>query len=326
MDFNRSDSTQISASARQKLLVMFQIDQYEPLAVGTEAEVYELDEHHLLKLYADPGRLPHLETLHHFYQNIDTSHTSLTLPAIVSITPQDGLLAVVEKRLAGVPLETVLPGLEPAAVEKAENLYLDAVFQLKNLHLLTPPTTYLLFDEQQKSLTAHQSFPQFYADFLAQKTGRVAPYFAASTPKFAQQAQALGQAIRHTPPTPLAVVHGDFFPGNVLVDEALTQVCGVIDFGSFTLAGNYLLDVAGAFGFYQMYAPHRHEIRQRLLPKILGRLQPAERPVFFQFLLANAILTSDLYAPTPDPRGDGHFEWAAELVATEAYWEQALSG
>lgn len=326
MDLTRADSSKITPLARQNVLASFGLAQAQPLAVGTEAEVYELDQHHLLKLYADPGRLPHLEKLHHFYQNIDTRHTSLTLPIIVSLTPQDGLVAVVEQRLAGIPLENLLPTLEPAAVEQAEKLYIDAVFQLKNLQLLTPPTTYLLFDGQQHSSAAHQTFPQFYSAFLAQKVSRVAPYFASSAPHFAHQAQALVQAIRHTPPAPLAVVHGDFFPGNVLVDESLTKVEGVIDFGSFTLAGNYLLDIAGAFGFYQMYAPNRQEIRQRLLPQILGRLQPAEQPVFFQFLLANAILTSDLYAPTPDPRGDGHFEWAAELVATEEYWEQAFSG
>lgn len=284
MDLTRADSSKITPLARQNVLASFGLAQAQPLAVGTEAEVYELDQHHLLKLYSAPGRLPHLEKLHHFYQNIDTSHTSLTLPIIVSLTPQDGLVAVVEQRLAGVPLENLLPTLEPAAVEKAEKLYLDAVFQLKNLQLLIPPTTYLLFDEQQHSSAAHQSFPQFYSAFLAQKIGRVAPYFASSAPHFAHQAPALVQAIRHTPPpTPLAVVHGDFFPGNVLVDEALTKVEGVIDFGSFTLAGNYLLDLAGAFGFYQMYAPNRQEIRQRLLPQILGRLQPAEQPVFSNF-------------------------------------------
>jgi len=159
---------------------------------------------------------------------------------------------------------------------------------------------------------------------LEQKLERVSAYFQSSIDAFEARARELVTAIRQGQTAKLSIVHGDFFPGNVLVDDDLTQVSGVIDFGSFTLFGDYLLDVAGAFGFYQMYDPERFAIRRRMLPKILERLTDHEQPVFFRYLLANAILTSDLYAPTPDPRDDGHFQWAAEIVANEEYWQRAL--
>ena len=175
-------------------------------------------------------------------------------------------------------------------------------------------------------MPAASRFETFYAGMLAQKIERIGPLFQAFVPTFAQRASALVQALRTSENTALALVHGDFFPGNVLVNDALDRVTGVIDFGSFTLFGNTLLDVAGAFGFYQMYAPDRAAIRERLLAKIRHRLTPDEQPAFFQFLLAHAILTSDLYVTGPRPTPGRPFPVAAEIVADAQYWDEALSG
>jgi aminoglycoside phosphotransferase (APT) family kinase protein len=47
------------------------------------------------------------------------------------------------------------------------------------------------------------------------------------------------------------LVHGDYFPGNVLVDEDL-RVSGLVDFSSYTLVGDPLYDAAGAALFLEM--------------------------------------------------------------------------
>ena len=100
---------------------------------------------------------------------------------------------------------------------------------------------------------------------------------------------------------------------------------GLVDFGSFTLFGNYLLDVAGAFSWYRMYHPDRQAIRARLLPQVLARITQVEVPRLFQFVLANAILTSDLYLVDGNYQTDGHFGWAAEIVSQDVYWQKALA-
>lgn len=324
MDLNRADATLIQEDERQQMLAEFGIAHAQPLAVGTEAEVYERDETTLLKLYANAGRLAHLQTLQKLYDSLNTMPSGLVLPRIQQIVRRGNLLAVLESRLAGEPLADFLPGLAGEALERAETLYLEAVWRLRQIEIPSQPQNYLLFDETGYSETAVQSFETFYAGFLAQKIERVGTVFSSLDPAFAAKAAALVAAIRTAPAVPLALVHGDFFPGNVLVDKALTQVTGVIDFGSFTLFGNPLLDVAGAFGFYKMYDPARKAIRQRLLPRILARLTEEEKPRFFQFLLAHALLTCDLYAPD-DLHEDGHFQWAAEIVGDEGYWSEALS-
>jgi aminoglycoside phosphotransferase (APT) family kinase protein len=43
-------------------------------------------------------------------------------------------------------------------------------------------------------------------------------------------------------------VHGDYFPGDVIVDES-AAVDGVVDFASLTVAGDPAMDIVGALVF-----------------------------------------------------------------------------
>lgn len=325
MTLSRADSSRITPESRQRVLKAYHLTtDAEPLAFGTEAEVYAYDSESVLKIYADTSRLSYFETLRNFYATIDTSATTLTLPRIREITRHSDLIAVIESRVAGVSLEERLPILDTAQHEKVEKLYLDTAFQLRYLIIQDQPKTYFLFDQDLVSLREKQSFNSFYAQFLMQKVEHVGKYFAPAYPGFEEKAHQLVTMIQNSTPERLSVVHGDFFPGNVLVSADLNQVYGVIDFGSFTLIGDYLLDIAGAFGFYRMYEPNRIDIRRGMLPKILNRLQENEYAAFFQYLLAHAILTSDLYASDPDPTEDEHFQWATEIISDNSYWQGAL--
>ncbi len=325
MDPNRADSKQIQDEERELVLSEFGLAGARPLAIGTEAEVYLKDDHSLLKLYADSSRLGHLQTLGHLYESIDSADVGFRLPAIREIVPYGSLIAVIEERLHGEPLADLLPNLQSDDLDRAEELYVDAVWKLKEIVLRTPPETYMLFDDDQVSLVARESFEAFYARMLDLKLARVSRYFQLSYPRFSADSSQLVNAIRTQRASQPALVHGDFFPGNLLVDAPVSQVQGVIDFGSFTMFGDHLLDVAGAFGFYEMYHPDRALIRERLLSRILPRLSEQERPIFFRFLLANAIVTSDLYASDSNPVNDDHFRWATEIVCEPHYWDEALS-
>lgn len=323
MDLNRADAQLIGAADRAALLARLGLAGALPIAAGTEAEVYAYDQSTLLKLYAGAGRRGFAETLRGLYASADASGVGFKLPAILDIIQHNDLLALIETRLPGRPLEEALPDLAGAALRRAEALYLDAAFGLRAIRLAAAPRRYLLFDESGASSADSQSFPAWYAHALRAKLERVGRFFGDTG--FASRAASLADAIAAAPVGPLALVHGDFFPGNVLVSEALDAVEGVIDFGSFTMFGSYLIDAACALGYYRQYAPGRQAIRRALLPQVLERIPAADHAAFFRFLLANALLTADLYAPGPDPRGDGHFEWAREIAAEPEYWRRALA-
>ncbi len=325
MEINRADSQAILAVDRNQVLAEFGIANPVALAIGSEAEVYARDHTTVLKLYANPARLRYFETLRDFYASVDEAASQLRLPRILAVAHRQNLVVVIETRLHGEPLEDRLPQLTGTALAQAEALYLDTVCTIRHINLAYQPQTYLLFDESGESAVACQSFEEFYATLLAKKVATVGAAFSKLDRQFSSRADALVAAIRDGSPAPVSLVHGDFFPGNLLVNAAADRVMGLVDFGSFTLFGNYLLDVAGAFSWYRMYHPDRRAIRANLLPRVLERIAPADMPTFFQFVLANAILTSDLYLTDGNYQADGHFGWAAEIVAEDAYWQKALT-
>lgn len=324
MEINRADSQAILAVDRNRVLAEFGIAHSVALAIGSEAEVYAIDHTTVLKLYANPVRLRYFETLRDLYASVDAQASLIRLPQILEVTCRDNLVVVLETRLAGEPFEAILPNLSDAALVQAEALYLDTVCGLHRIPLAYQPQTYLLFDDSRQSAVATQSFEAFYATLLKKKVASVSSIFNTLDPQFASRAAALVAAIRTASPAAVSLVHGDFFPGNLLMNSAADRVTGLIDFGSFTLFGNYLLDVAGAFSFYRMYHPNRRAIRASLLSRVLDRISQAAAPTFFQFVLANAILTSDLYLTDGNHLADGHFGWAAEIVAQDTYWQAAL--
>ena len=76
---------------------------------------------------------------------------------------------------------------------------------------------------------------------IAEATGSVA--------RVSANALALLAALPERPPKALA--HGDYFPGNVLLDERLA-LTGLVDFSVFTLAGDPLYDAITAALFLEM--------------------------------------------------------------------------
>ena len=315
----------IPEALRQKILRFYNLEHAPLFADGAEAEVYVRDEQTLLKLYTGgEDRVARLRILRDFYAGI--ARSDVPLPAIqdIRVFPDEEIIGVIETRLNGRPLEDTIDHLQGDDLERAENLYLDALFHVGTIQITEPPTQYRLFDESKASDRGRGRFEAYYALCLREKLKVVSPFFASFDARFPAMSKALVEAIETQPDAPLSIVHGDLFPGNILVNETLDCVEGVIDFGMSTLFGNSLIDVASGFGYYRMYASNRNGIRAALLPKVLERLPNEEHPLFFQFLLANAILTSNLYTTNPDPRDNGHFQWALNILSEEEYWQRAL--
>ena len=94
---------------------------------------------------------------------------------------------------------------------------------------------------------AADSWPAFIAACMtraAKKNRNTIERTIGSPRGLLEQALALTGALERLPPPVL--VHGDVFPGNVLVDDA-GAVTAVLDFGQWTVAGEATLELAGAY-------------------------------------------------------------------------------
>lgn len=119
---------------------------------------------------------------------------------------------------------------------------------------------------------------------------------------------------------PDGVIHGDLCPDNILVADG--RISAVIDFGTFTLLGYPLYDLAGACAYYRMYDDDRADVRNRLLGTAAQDLPADRRDDLADYLHVIALLSCDLY-PEQDKhiRSTGYYQWAADVLNTPTDWK-----
>ncbi|RMI28448.1 aminoglycoside phosphotransferase family protein [Nocardia stercoris] len=317
---NRRDSRDIPAEAEREVLSTYSLRDTDLLGSGTESKTYILDDKHVLKIYADPGQRAALEILQDFYDRLGHPDATWVLPHIDSITEHGELLAVVERRIPGQPMEHYCLTTGP----EIEQLYLETVRDLGRT-TITPPLDRRLLLPSPAEPPAGTDWHGFLTRTLESKLPPLLPVLQESVSGFEARA---GGLLRHfaLPYTGFeTVIHGDLYPGNILMTDRET-VSGIIDFGTFTMIGDPLYDLACACSFYRMYEPDHAEVRTRLLATAAGDLDGDRRRDLHAYVLVNALLTCDLY-PEPDRpiERTGHFQWAVEILAADTHW-QAVGG
>ena len=118
--------------------------------------------------------------------------------------------------------------------------------------------------------------------------------------------------IEHLPlHPPKYLVHGDYFPGNVLLAPDLT-ISGVIDFGPFTVVGDPVLDLAVSYLTLELIAECSADdarfVRDLVLERHGEEIAPALR--FYRAYLAFS-MADPANSASPYPR---LYEWAIAML------------
>jgi aminoglycoside phosphotransferase (APT) family kinase protein len=216
------------------------------LGAGAESRVYALSDDLVLRVYrGHAGRT--IEERKALLAALPRHAVSFALPDIVGEGAVGGAAYTVERRLPGRSLDTALADLRGGSRADAWRNYLDASEAIARLTIQggafgetigwggTPLrertwTGYLLasIDRSLREI----------GDTLS----RDVPRFDAALDRVRRRVAALGE------PAERVLVHGDFYPQNVMVDD-VGRVTGVIDFGGNTLLGDPRMDLASAAMF-----------------------------------------------------------------------------
>lgn len=310
---NPHDSAALE-SARRTILQRYGVTPAAWLSAGMEAEVYALDANRVLKLYPVAADLTRLQTLRDFYAALDRRAAPFALPRILDLAAEAGLIVAVEQRLAGTPLMTFLPLLAPERLDLVMRRYLDAALAVPRCAAGPVFAGRKLFASTGADSA---DWHQFLARELQSAMTRVAPYLQRDVPGFAHWFSRLQQALAQPYIGAEHLIHGDFCPGNLLVDDNL-QVTALLDFGILTMVGDPLFDIATAWVFFDMYDELRVNARKRLLAIILERLGEAVRGILYRYVLVYSILSADTYSAIC---ADGHYQWCVANLTCHAYWD-----
>jgi hypothetical protein len=333
----RRDVHQIDPRAEQRVLATHGLTAGDLIGEGTEARVYALSSATVLKIYADPRQRASLDVLQDFYGCLQADGLPFELPLIHEIRAEDGLLVVVERRIAGTPMAAYADGRLGL-----EEVYLDTVIDLSTV-LVDPPLGRIML--LSRDYDDVPDWNRFITALLDNKLPDVRPHLIVDVPDFDSRVSMLRARFAGPYAGAIRLVHGDLCPGNILMHDP-ARTSGIIDFGTLTMAGDPAFDLASACVYFDMYGPERVAVRDRLLAAAAARSTSASEErgtgrqvddcrvegagraleLLTAYVLVVALVTCDLY---PEPgvatRAGGHYRWAADILRDGRYWSRIMA-
>jgi Ser/Thr protein kinase RdoA (MazF antagonist) len=221
------------------------------LGVGSESSVFAIDATQVLRIYRPHitweyvgARLALVEKI-----RAQAGATLPALPEVLSVNAWADQVYTVERRMPGRDFARVIPTLTGADRVRALTSFVDAAAQIGRVRFDDAPFGELL----ENANTIHRAV---WVDYLWAK---LTATLATSRPALVQDVPELDAVLAHlrreleklAPMTEKRLVHGDYFAGNVFIDDDL-QICGLGDFGYSTLVGDPRMDLAAAVAFWDL--------------------------------------------------------------------------
>lgn len=268
----------------------FDLGRLRLLGQGGESRVYELDEQRVLRvLKGDGDQSTSLRRLQELYQ-LAAPSVPFELPHLLDIGTSNGQTYSIEQRIPGRSMREVLPPLREADRTRLLGNYLSAAEQLKTVIMDEHSYGELLTYEPLTDDTWHG----FLTASIDRVLARHGEALRADTGFDEQGRDRLLGQLAHIPDRPLkALVHGDFFPSNVMVADDL-EISGVLDFSPMTMVGDAQVDIAGSLMWLEVLPNHQaadNATLRRIISDRHGReIQPALSfyRVFYSLYFARA--------------------------------------
>jgi hypothetical protein len=302
---------------RTLLLQKYHLSPDMRLSGGMEADVYPYGADSILKVYGGTASFGDLLILRDFYHSLERSLVPYALPRIERVVEEGSFVVTIEQRLSGIPLAGVLADLSREQMDGVLQRYLDAALALSAIPAPQAIDRYKLFDSQGLSAVGNGDWHAFLANYLHKQLVQVGPYLLRDVAGFAEKLDRLRSILAGPYLGEYRLIHGDFFPGNLLVNGQL-EVTALLDFGLLTMYGDPFFDLATAWVFFDMYDQLHARLRERCLTMLLERIGRHARGKLYRYVLIYSILAANAYSPTC---ADGHYQWCAANLNREEYWE-----
>lgn len=280
-----------------------------PLAAGVEGAVFDLGDGTVAKVWRQrpAGELTLMQA---FYADLADASLPFATPEILAVEEVGGTAVTFERKLPGQPLQAHIGFADRRANPRAVRCLIEVLHALAAVPGTPAMRRLPVLDEGQSFWTGSPDFGAALTAFLLRRAAKFGDVIREQLPDFDRRCARLLEELARLSSVPDTVVHGDLFPGNVLVDDSLRPVA-VLDFGFLTTAGDPRLDAAITASTINMYGPHATADIPAVTSQVARKLgYPAEALLIYQ--AAYAVATSNAF--TPDG-SDGHFAWCLTQLA-----------
>lgn len=304
-------------NAKSIILDKFGISKSNFLGSGMESEVYAYDDNKVVKLYNDMSDSNKQRILKGFYSKIDSSSLSYELPFIYDTFEENGILVTIEKRIEGNNLQSMLSKMNYIEQNNMMETYLNANIELKSVKIKPNLEGYILLNDQQISSLNINSWFDLLKEEIFRKQKELESYFKRDVVNYDAKVKQLVEILSLGYEGEYSLIHGDFYPGNLLINES-GKVTGLIDFGLMTMYGDNLFDIAIGWVCFDMYNELNANIYERYLNIIISTLGEDVRKRLYFYVLIYSYISANFYSPNCE---DGHYQWCVRNLNNKNYWE-----
>jgi hypothetical protein len=238
----------VAGTAGQDLPGAFGLRPNDLIGRGGQSDVYALDAARILRILRSPAAdLAPLRRLQALLAEVD-GRLAIPTSAIEEIDERGRY--TIERRLSGRSMLDLLPSLSGAAREAAFRNYALGAEAPAAITFADRPYGEVLCEAPIRADDWHGYLGASLERYAAANKDAIA---ADAGDPAALKTKALRLLAGVPKQPPKALVHGDYFPGNVLLDAA-QRLSGLVDFSIWTVVGDRAIDLAGAAIFLEMIA------------------------------------------------------------------------
>jgi hypothetical protein len=214
-------------------LASFNPGQAELLGEGGEAQIYALDEGHVVRLFRNGARAEDVSARTELLADIAAAATHLPFetPLVLEQGEYLGRLYTIEKRIPGTSLLKALAVTQGNSRRNLIEQYMEAAWHIGNLNITRTFIGELCRKDAIQTTT--------WQAFLVERARRN----LAASPLAHIDAGVVAAPVGELSGTP-AFVHLDYFAGNVMVNEG--QLTAVVDFGYSSIMGDRRMNALAA--------------------------------------------------------------------------------
>lgn len=227
----------------EQALKHFGVTEADLLGAGDQSRAYRLGEAGVLRVFSAQTPLTQVRALDAFYRGLDTRAVAFAVPRFDEVLRVGETPCVVEARIPGMEMSRFLASAAPHDRKRALTNYMAAAGEIQSIEFDAPYHGQILGQAPVRA----ESWPAYLVR-RARASLVDAPWAQADLTAPARVLELFDGLAQARAEAPRRLAHGDYHPGNVLVDEA-GAVTGVIDFSVQAVMGDPLLDLTSAAFF-----------------------------------------------------------------------------
>jgi len=223
----------------QEVLSAAGVDRPVLLGVGEDAWAFARSDSEAIRIFPELS-LEFVEELADMYGWLGKHQFSFECPCVYEVRTYNDIPYTIEKKLPGRPMPEVCRTLRGSPRRQVLQGYMAAIAELGALKMdgpfggLIPSSVWSTSD----------TWERFIQHELVVSAEQMPSRFLEAVPDFGDLVSRLESSIRDTLRwDSTSLVHGDAYPGNIMVDDA-GKIVSVLDFGKHSLLGDPRLDVA----------------------------------------------------------------------------------